>query len=72
MKFGSIVRVVVDRPDGTHEPVITKGEIGVVVTVLNDSYEVKNHFGEYWYTEEQMRELTDEECRDALRKELMR
>ncbi len=72
MKFGSIVRVVVDRPDGTYKPVITKGEIGVVVTVLNDSYEVKNHFGEYWYTEEQMMELTDEECRDALRKELMR
>ena len=71
MKFGSSVKVIVDHPDGSTEN--TFGEIGVITTVIdNFDFEVHNHSGDYWYGADQIRELTDEECREALRKELMR
>lgn len=70
MLLGSLVRVIVDTPDGcvnTH----VYGEIGVISeTYRYDDgtydYTVHNKFGDFVYGRDQIRELTDEECRDAL------
>ena len=72
IKLGSIVKVIVDHPDGVVND-ITNGEIGVIITIIdNVDYEMHNHYGDYWYGADQIMELTDEECKEALRKELMR
>ena len=72
MEIGTLVMVIVDRPDGCCEKTITKGEKGVITAVEKGDYEVHSHYGAYWYGCDQIRELTDEECREALKAELMR
>lgn len=72
MEIGTLVMVIVDRLDGCCEKTITKGEKGVITAVEKGDYEVHNHYGDFWYGADQIRELTDEECREALRNELMR
>lgn len=77
MKEGTLVKVTVDRPDGCSENVYTKGEIGVISRIehhvtFGTDYTVHNRYGDYIYGIDQFRELTDDECRDALRMELMR
>lgn len=75
MLIGTIVMVIVDHPDGSTKN--TFGEIGVVTKIEHHAtyetdYTVHNHSGDYLYGKNQIRELTDEECRDALYNELTR
>lgn len=76
MKIGTLVMVIVDRPDGcddTH----TYGDIGIISEIehhvtYGTDYTVHNHNSDFIYGADQIRELTDEECREALKAELMR
>ena len=70
MSIGSLVRVIVDMPDGCNDTYVY-GQIGVVTEIFKHvygvyDYTVHNDFGDYEYGIDQIRELTDEECRDAL------
>ena len=49
MEIGTLVMVIVDRPDGCCEKTITKGEKGVITAVEKGDYEVHNHYGDFWY-----------------------
>ena len=76
MEIGSIVMVIVDKPDGC-ENINTYGEIGVITEkeMYHDGigYTVVNRRtrSEFVYSSNQIRELTDEECRLALSNLLM-
>lgn len=70
MLIGSLVMVIVDMPDGCDDTHVY-GQIGVISeTYRHDDgtydYTVHNKFGDFVYGRDQIRELTDEECRDAL------
>lgn len=67
--IGTLVKVIVEHPDGCEANVY--GEIGVVSKIERwvdgtVDYTVHNKSGDFVYGREQIRELTDEECRDAL------
>ena len=70
MLLGSLVKVIVDTPDGCYNSHVY-GEIGVISEIYRRDdgtydYAVHNKFGDFWYGHNQIRELTDKECRDAL------
>ena len=70
MMIGTLVMVIVDTPDGCDNTHVY-GQIGVVTETYRHEngiydYTVHNKFGDYIYGKDQIRELTDEECRDAL------
>lgn len=76
IKLGSIVRVVVSKPDGC-DNTITYGDIGIVTEIehwvsYDSDYTVHTYNSDFVYGIDQIRELTDEECREALKVELMR
>lgn len=71
MLLGTLVKVIVDMPDGCFDTHVY-GEIGVISEIYrcdNGTYDytVHNKSGDFVYGRDQIRELTDEECRDALR-----
>lgn len=67
--IGSLVMVIVEHPDGC-DNTETYGDIGVVTKIekVTDKYDytVHNINSDYLYGAEQLRLLTDEECREAL------
>ncbi len=70
MMIGTLVMVIVDTPDGCDDTHVY-GQIGVVTGIYRHEngmydYTVHNKFADYIYGKDQIRELTDEECRDAL------
>ena len=70
MLIGSLVKVIVDMPDGCYNTHVY-GEIGVISeTYRHDNgtydYTVHNKSCDFVYGRNQIRELTDKECRDAL------
>ena len=70
MSIGSLVKVIVDMPDGCYNTNVY-GEIGVISEIYrydNGTYDytVHNKYGDFVYGRDQIRELTDKECRDAL------
>lgn len=70
MMIGSLVKVIVNTPDGCDDTNVY-GQVGVVTEMYrydNGTYDytVHNKFGDFVYGRDQIRELTDEECRDAL------
>lgn len=70
MLLGSLVKVIVDMPDGCNNTHVY-GEIGVISEIYRHDngtydYTVHNKSGDFVYGLDQIRELTDEECRDAL------
>ena len=70
MLLGSLVMVIVDMPDGCYDTNVY-GEIGVISEIYRHDngtydYPVHNKSGDFVYGRDQIRELTDEECRDAL------
>ena len=71
MMLGTLVMVVVDKPDGCYN-VHVCGQIGVITEIYRYhdgvyDYTVRNKFGEeYIYGSDEIRELTDKECRDVL------
>ncbi len=75
MLLGSLVMVIVDTPDGCADTHVY-GEIGVISEIYrcdNGTYDytVHNKSSDFVYGRDQIRELTDEECRDALYKMLI-
>lgn len=76
MSIGTLVMVIVDMPDGCDDTYVY-GDIGVITKIeehvtYETDYTVRGHNGDYVYGKDQIRELTDEECREALFAELMR
>ena len=76
MLIGTLVMVIVDMPDGCYDTHVY-GDIGVITKIerhvtYETDYTVHSHNGDYVYGKDQIRELTDEECREALYAELMR
>ena len=70
MLIGSLVMVIIDMPDGC-ENTHVYGQVGVITEIYKHyngecDYTVHNKFGDFVYGKDQIRELTDEECRDAL------
>ena len=75
MLLGSLVMVIVDMPDGCDDTHVY-GDIGVITEIYKykdgtKDYTVHNKSSDFVYGREQIRELTDEECRDALYAMLM-
>lgn len=76
MEIGTLVKVIVDMPDGCYNTHVY-GEIGAISEIYRHNngtydYTVHNKSGDFVYGCDQIRELTDEECREALKAELMR
>ena len=70
MLIGSLVMAIVDMPDGCDNTHVY-GDIGVISEIYrypNGTYDytVHNKSGDFVYGRNQIRELTDEEYRDAL------
>lgn len=70
MLLGSLVKVIVDTPDGCDDTHVC-GEIGVISEIYcrddgTYDYTVHNKSSDFVYGLDQIRELTDKECRDAL------
>ena len=70
MLLGSLVKVIVDIPDGCDDTHVY-GEIGVITEIYRGDngtydYTVHNKSSDFVYGCDQIRELTDKECRDAL------
>ena len=75
MKFGDLVMVITDYPDGSTD--YTYGNVGVISKIENHvtygpDYTVHTMSSDYMYGEDQIRELTDEEARLALQTILMK
>lgn len=69
MELGTLVIVTVDHPDGSTTQ--TLGDVGIITKIeyhatFDDDYTVHTLHSDYAYGKDQIRELTDEECRDAL------
>ena len=73
VNVGSLVMIIVEHPDGSNTE--TYGDIGVVSKIENITgvcdYTVRTKNSAYLYGVEQIRLITDDECREALRNILM-
>lgn len=69
--LGNIVTIIVDNPYGVEEKWSIKNEIGVIVDFEESTKQYKIATGNYksdgyWFTENEFRPATDDECRAAL------
>ena len=69
MELGTLVIVIVDHPDGSTTK--TLGDVGIITKIehhatFDDDYTVHALHSDYIYGKDQIRELTDEECRISL------
>lgn len=70
MKVGDIVKVIVDRPDGTSDTVYTRGNIGVIIDDTRDGFTVKTRYdwgdNGFIYTEKQLEILSNKAIKEYL------
>ncbi len=69
MELGTLVIVTVDHPDGSTTQ--TLGNVGIITKIehhatFDDDYTVHALHSDYIYGKDQIRELTDKECRNVL------
>lgn len=70
MELGTLVIVTVDHPDGC-PTTQTLGDVGIITKIehyvtYGDNYTVRTLHSDYVYGKDQIRELTDKECRISL------
>ena len=73
MKIGTLVMVITDHPSGCDDTT-TYGTIGVIAEIdEKGNYRVQElHDSGFWYSADEIRELTDEEARLALQSILLK
>lgn len=74
--IGDVVTITADNPYGVDEDYAVKGETGVIVDYDEDTnqfyVETGNSESTWWFTSDEFRPATEEECKARLRYLLMK